>query len=138
MPYISQVAVGSLKELSIFGDDYPTVDGTGVRDYIHVVDLADRHLKALQTISTRTGINIWNLGTGDGYSVLEVVRAFEQASGRPVPYRVMPRRSGDIAECWADPSKAAKELGWKATRNLQEMMTDTWRWQSNHPRGYAE
>jgi UDP-glucose 4-epimerase len=138
VPYISQVAVGSLKELSIFGDDYPTVDGTGVRDYIHVVDLADGHLKALQTISTRTGINIWNLGTGDGYSVLEVVRAFEQASGRPVPYRVMPRRSGDIAECWADPSKAAKELGWKATRNLQEMMTDTWRWQSNHPRGYAE
>jgi UDP-glucose 4-epimerase len=138
VPYISQVAVGSLQELSIFGDDYPTVDGTGVRDYIHVVDLADGHLKALQTISTRTGINIWNLGTGDGYSVLQVLRAFEQASGRAVPYRVMPRRSGDVAECWADPSKAAKELGWKATRNLQEMMTDTWRWQSNHPRGYAD
>ncbi|AWM91323.1 UDP-glucose 4-epimerase GalE [Pseudomonas sp. 31-12] len=138
VPYISQVAVGSLQELSIFGDDYPTVDGTGVRDYIHVVDLADGHLKALQSISSCTGINIWNLGTGDGYSVLEVLRAFEQASGRPVPYRVMPRRSGDVAECWADPSKAAKELGWKATRSLQEMMADTWRWQSNHPRGYID
>jgi UDP-glucose 4-epimerase len=100
--------------------------------------LADGHLKALQSISTRTGINIWNLGTGDGYSVFEVLRAFEQASGRAVPYRMMPRRSGDVAECWADPSKAAKELGWKATRNLQEMMTDTWRWQSNHPRGYVD
>jgi UDP-glucose 4-epimerase len=138
VPYISQVAVGSLQELSIFGDDYPTVDGTGVRDYIHVVDLADGHLKALQSISTRSGINVWNLGTGDGYSVLQVVRAFEQASGRRVPYRVMPRRSGDIAECWADSSKAQKELGWKATRSLQEMMTDTWRWQSKHPRGYLD
>ncbi|WP_339530442.1 UDP-glucose 4-epimerase GalE [Pseudomonas mucidolens] len=136
VPYISQVAVGSLQELSIFGDDYPTVDGTGVRDYIHVVDLADGHLKALQSISQRTGINIWNLGTGDGYSVLQVLRAFEQASGRPVPYRVMPRRSGDVAESWADPSKAARELGWRATRSLQQMMTDTWRWQSNHPKGY--
>ncbi|NUT76674.1 UDP-glucose 4-epimerase GalE [Pseudomonas sp. C1C7] len=136
VPYISQVAVGSLQELSIFGDDYPTVDGTGVRDYIHVVDLADGHLKALQSISGRTGIHTWNLGTGDGYSVMQVLRAFEQACGRPVPYRVMPRRSGDIAESWADPSKAAEELGWKATRNLQQMMTDTWRWQSNNPRGY--
>ncbi|WP_419711124.1 UDP-glucose 4-epimerase GalE [Pseudomonas sp. NFX224] len=136
VPYISQVAVGSLQELSIFGDDYPTVDGTGVRDYIHVVDLADGHLKALQAISGRTGINTWNLGTGDGYSVLQVLRAFEQASGRPVPYRVMPRRSGDIAECWADSSKAAQELGWKATRDLQQMMIDTWRWQSSHPAGY--
>ncbi|QJI30141.1 UDP-glucose 4-epimerase GalE [Pseudomonas sp. ADAK18] len=136
VPYISQVAVGSLQELSIFGDDYPTVDGTGVRDYIHVVDLADGHLKALQSISQRTGINIWNLGTGDGYSVMQVLRAFEQASGRSVPYRVMPRRLGDVAESWADPSKAARELGWKATRGLQQMMTDTWRWQSNHPKGY--
>ncbi|WP_077044433.1 UDP-glucose 4-epimerase GalE [Pseudomonas sp. KK4] len=136
VPYISQVAVGSLPELSIFGDDYPTVDGTGVRDYIHVVDLADGHLKALQSISDRSGIHTWNLGTGDGYSVMQVLRAFEQACGRPVPFRVMPRRSGDIAESWADPSKAARELGWKATRNLQQMMTDTWRWQSNHPRGY--
>jgi len=136
VPYISQVAVGSLQELSIFGDDYPTVDGTGVRDYIHVVDLADGHLKALQSITARTGIHTWNLGTGDGYSVMQVLRAFEQACGRPVPYRVMPRRSGDIAESWADPSKAARELGWKATRNLQDMVTDTWRWQSNHPRGY--
>ncbi len=138
VPYISQVAVGRLEELSIFGDDYPTVDGTGVRDYIHVVDLADGHLKALQAISQRTGINIWNLGTGDGYSVLEVVRAFELASGRSVPYRIMPRRSGDVAECWADPTKAANELGWKATRNLQEMVADTWRWQSNHPQGYLQ
>ncbi|MGY2259296.1 UDP-glucose 4-epimerase GalE [Pseudomonas sp. SDO55104_S430] len=136
VPYISQVAVGSLQELSIFGDDYPTVDGTGVRDYIHVVDLADGHLKALQSISGRTGIHTWNLGTGDGYSVMQVLRAFEQACGRPVPFRVMPRRSGDIAESWADPSKAAEELGWKATRNLQQMMTDTWRWQSKNPRGY--
>jgi UDP-glucose 4-epimerase len=136
VPYISQVAVGSLQELSIFGDDYPTVDGTGVRDYIHVVDLADGHLKALQSITGRTGIHTWNLGTGDGYSVMQVLRAFEQASGQPVPYRVMPRRSGDVAQSWADPSKAAKELGWKATRDLQEMMTDTWRWQSNHPKGY--
>ncbi|MFU2328608.1 UDP-glucose 4-epimerase GalE [Pseudomonas sp. NFX98] len=136
VPYISQVAVGSLQELSIFGDDYPTADGTGVRDYIHVVDLADGHLKALQAISGRTGINTWNLGTGDGYSVLQVLRAFEQASGRPVPYRLMPRRSGDIAECWADPSKAAQELGWKASRDLQQMMIDTWRWQSSHPAGY--
>lgn len=136
VPYISQVAVGSLQELSIFGDDYPTVDGTGVRDYIHVVDLADGHLKALQSIAERTGVHTWNLGTGDGYSVMQVLRAFEQACGRPVPYRVMPRRSGDIAESWADPSKAARELGWKATRNLQDMVTDTWRWQSNNPRGY--
>ncbi|NUU34843.1 UDP-glucose 4-epimerase GalE [Pseudomonas sp. C2B4] len=136
VPYISQVAVGSLQELSVFGDDYPTVDGTGVRDYIHVVDLADGHLKALQAISGRTGINIWNLGTGDGYSVLQVLQAFEQASGRPVPYRVMPRRPGDVAECWADPSKAAQELGWKATRDLRQMMMDTWRWQSGHPGGY--
>jgi UDP-glucose 4-epimerase len=138
VPYISQVAVGSLQELSIFGDDYPTADGTGIRDYIHVVDLADGHLKALQAISRRTGINTWNLGTGDGYSVLQVLRAFEQASGRPVPFRVMPRRSGDIAECWADPSRAAQELGWKASRDLQQMMIDTWRWQSSHPNGYLK
>lgn len=138
VPYISQVAVGSLKELSIFGDDYPTSDGTGVRDYIHVVDLADGHIKALQSISQTTGINIWNLGTGDGYSVMQVLHAFEQASGRPVPYRILPRRSGDVAESLADPSKAERELGWKATRSLQQMMTDTWRWQSNHPKGYLE
>ncbi|MGX9864547.1 MULTISPECIES: UDP-glucose 4-epimerase GalE [Pseudomonas fluorescens group] len=137
VPYISQVAVGSLRELSIFGNDYPTADGTGVRDYIHVVDLADGHLKALQSISERTGIHTWNLGTGDGYSVLQVLHAFEQACGRPVPYRMMPRRAGDIAESFADASKAAKELGWKATRNLQDMVADTWRWQSNHPNGYS-
>ncbi|WP_447798210.1 UDP-glucose 4-epimerase GalE [Pseudomonas moraviensis] len=137
VPYISQVAVGSLRELSIFGNDYPTADGTGVRDYIHVVDLADGHLKALQSISERTGIHTWNLGTGDGYSVLQVLHAFEQACGRPVPYRMMPRRAGDIAESFADASKAAKELRWKATRNLQDMVADTWRWQSNHPNGYS-
>jgi len=137
VPYISQVAVGSLRELSIFGNDYPTADGTGVCDYIHVVDLADGHLKALQSISERTGIHTWNLGTGDGYSVLQVLHAFEQACGRPVPYRMMPRRAGDIAESFADASKAAKELGWKATRNLQDMVADTWRWQSNHPNGYS-
>ncbi|UST57228.1 UDP-glucose 4-epimerase GalE [Pseudomonas moraviensis] len=137
VPYISQVAVGSLRELSIFGNDYPTADGTGVRDYIHVVDLADGHLKALQSISERIGIHTWNLGTGDGYSVLQVLHAFEQACGRPVPYRMMPRRAGDIAESFADASKAAKELGWKATRNLQDMVADTWRWQSNHPNGYS-
>ena len=137
LPYISKVVTGKLPYLSIYGNDYPTCDGTGVRDYIHVVDLADGHLKALQSISERTGIHTWNLGTGDGYSVLQVLHAFEQACGRPVPYRMMPRRAGDIAESFADASKAAKELGWKATRNLQDMVADTWRWQSNHPNGYS-
>lgn len=138
LPYVSQVAIGKLKELAVFGDDYPTRDGTGVRDYIHVVDLADGHLKALRAIATQSGVHVWNLGTGNGYSVLEMVRAFEQASGRPVPYRIAPRRSGDIAECWADPSKAARELNWKAERGLAAMMVDAWRWQSGNPRGYAE
>ncbi len=105
LPYVAQVAIGKLKELSVFGNDYPTADGTGVRDYIHVVDLADGHLKALQRISSRPGLNVWNLGTGKGYSVLEMVQAFEQVSGRPVPYRIVARRSGDIAECWANPHK---------------------------------
>ncbi|MDE1167884.1 MAG: UDP-glucose 4-epimerase GalE [Pseudomonas sp.] len=138
VPYISQVAVGGLAELSVYGDDYPTVDGTGVRDYIHVVDLAEGHLKALQAIELQPGLRVWNLGTGDGYSVLEIIRAFEAASGRPIPYRVVPRRPGDIARCWADPSKALQELGWKATRGLNEMMADTWRWQSKNPNGFAE
>lgn len=137
LPYISQVAIGKLAQLSVFGDDYPTVDGTGVRDYIHVVDLAAGHLKALQAISGTTGVNIWNLGTGIGYSVLQMVAAFEQASGRQVPYQVSPRRPGDIAECWADPSKAARELGWRAEHDLPAMMRDTWRWQSENPDGYA-
>lgn len=136
LPYVAQVAIGKLKELSVFGNDYPTADGTGVRDYIHVVDLADGHLKALQRISSRPGLNVWNLGTGKGYSLLEMVQAFEQVSGRPVPYRIVARRSGDIAECWANPHKAERELGWKAERGLQMMMEDAWRWQSLNPQGY--
>lgn len=136
LPYVTQVAIGKLQELSVFGDDYSTRDGTGVRDYIHVVDLADGHLKALQAISSQNGVHVWNLGTGNGYSVLEMVRAFEQASGRQVHYRIAPRRPGDIAECWADPTKAARELGWKAERGLQAMMADAWRWQSGNPQGY--
>lgn len=137
LPYISQVAIGKLPELAVFGGDYATRDGTGVRDYIHVVDLADGHLKALQTISAKRGIDVWNLGTGTGYSVLEMVKAFEQASGRTIPYRIVPRRGGDIAECWAHPGKAARELGWSAKRGLPEMMRDTWRWQTLNPDGYA-
>jgi UDP-glucose 4-epimerase len=136
LPYIAQVAVGRLRELAVFGDDYPTPDGTGVRDYIHVVDLADGHLRALQALSSRSGAHVWNLGTGNGFSVLQMVRAFEQASGRPVLYRVAPRRPGDIATCYADPVKAEQELGWKALRGLPEMMADTWRWQSGNPQGY--
>lgn len=135
LPYISQVAVGKLNELSVFGGDYPTPDGTGIRDYIHVQDLADGHLCALKAISNNSGVRIWNLGTGIGYSVLEMIYAFEQASGRPVPYKLVDRRSGDIAECWADPRKAASELGWKARRGLIEMMADSWRWQENHQLG---
>ena len=138
LPYVSQVAIGKLKQLSVFGADYPTLDGTGVRDYIHVVDLADGHLKALQAIEQSAGVNVWNLGTGTGYSVLQMVRAFEQASGQPVPYQVAARRPGDIAECWADPAKAARELGWQAERGLPEMMADTWRWQSANPQGYGK
>ena len=138
LPYISQVAIGKLRELSVFGNDYATQDGTGVRDYIHVVDLADGHLKALQAITAQSGVNVWNLGTGIGCSVLEMIRAFEKASGRQIPYRIVPRRPGDIAECWADPSKAASELGWRAERDLSAMMQDTWRWQSSNPNGYRE
>lgn len=136
LPYIAKVASGALNELSVFGDDYPTRDGTGVRDYIHVVDLAEGHLKALQKISASSGVHVWNLGTGTGYSVLEIVKAFERASGCSIPYQVTPRRPGDIAECWADPSKAERELGWKANRGLDSMMIDTWRWQSKNPKGY--
>ncbi len=136
LPYIAQVAVGKLRELAVFGNDYPTPDGTGVRDYIHVVDLAEGHLSALQALQTRSGANVWNLGTGQGYSVLEMVRAFEAASGKPVPNRFAPRRPGDIAICYADPSKAERELGWKAHRDLDDMMRDAWRWQSMNPNGY--
>lgn len=136
LPFIAQVAVGRLPQLLVFGDDYPTRDGTGVRDYIHVVDLALGHLKALERIAADKGVSVWNLGTGRGYSVLEMIHAFEVASGRPVPYRIVPRRAGDIAECWSDPSRAERELGWKAERGLDQMTVDAWRWQSNNPDGY--
>lgn len=136
LPFVAQVAVGQRPELAVFGYDYPTVDGTGVRDYIHVVDLAEGHLVALKAIDSRPGVNVWNLGTGQGYSVLQVVRAFEAASGHPVPYRLAPRRPGDIAICYADPAKASTELGWIARRDLHTMMLDAWRWQSKNPNGY--
>ncbi|MEZ9625195.1 UDP-glucose 4-epimerase GalE [Aliivibrio fischeri] len=136
MPFIAQVAVGRRESLSVFGNDYPTPDGTGVRDYIHVMDLADGHIAALKAVGEKSGLHIYNLGTGKGSSVLEMVEAFAQASGKPVPYTLCPRRAGDIAECWASTEKAEKELGWKATRNVMEMSADTWRWQSNNPEGY--
>ena len=138
MPFVSQVAIGRREYLSVFGNDYPTPDGTGVRDYIHVVDLADGHIAALESVGTKLGLHIYKLGTGKGSSVLEMVKAFEAASGKQVPYHVVARRPGDIAECWADSSKAMKELGWKAVRSLDDMTTDTWRWQSNNPQGYPD
>jgi len=138
LPYVLQVAVGKLSELSVFGQDYPTPDGTGIRDYIHVVDLADGHLKALAALETLKGVHFWNLGTGQGYSVLEIVQAFEAASDRHVPCRIAPRRPGDIATCYADPAKAEHELGWKSKRGLDEMMRDAWRWQLMNPNGYAQ
>jgi UDP-glucose 4-epimerase len=136
MPYISQVAVGKLEELSVFGNDYPTPDGTGVRDYIHVVDLATGHLCALEKLEEKPGVVTYNLGTGQGYSVLDMVKAFEKVTGKKVAYRIDPRRSGDIAQCYADPSLAENELSWRAQRGIDEMCTDTWRWQSNNPNGY--
>ena len=136
MPFVSQVAVGRREYLSVFGDDYPTPDGTGVRDYIHVMDLSDGHVAALKKVGNKQGLHVFNLGTGNGYSVLEMVAAFEKASGKQVPYKIAPRRPGDIAECWADPSKAIQELDWKAERTLEQMTTDTWRWQSSNPEGY--
>jgi UDP-glucose 4-epimerase len=136
LPYIAQVAVGKLPELVVFGNDYPTHDGTGVRDYIHVVDLAEGHLDALSTLETRTGAHVWNLGTGQGYSVIDMVQAFEAASGKLVPYSISPRRPGDIATCYADPTKAVCELGWKPKRGLPEIMRDAWRWQQMNPNGY--
>jgi UDP-glucose 4-epimerase len=135
MPYIAQVAVGKLPKLSVYGDDYPTVDGTGVRDYIHVVDLARGHLAALERMPA-AGFDAINLGTGQGSSVLEMVQAFEAASGRAVPYEIVARRPGDIAECYADPAYAMATLGWCATHSLEDMMRDTWRWQSQNPNGY--
>ena len=136
VPYIAQVAIGKLPELAVFGNDYSTPDGTGVRDYIHVVDLAEGHLRALEALKTRTGAHAWNLGTGQGYSVLDMIRAFKLASGRQIPYHIAPRRKGDIAICYADPTKAARELNWKAQRGLDEMMRDAWRWQSMNPNGF--
>ncbi|PAU39520.1 UDP-glucose 4-epimerase GalE [Vibrio coralliilyticus] len=138
MPFVSQVAVGRRECLSVFGDDYPTKDGTGVRDYIHVMDLADGHVAALKKVGQKEGLHVYNLGTGNGYSVLDMVKAFELASGKQVPYKIVERRPGDIAECWADPSKAMRDLEWKADRTLEEMTTDTWRWQSNNPQGYPD
>ncbi|MBE4618714.1 UDP-glucose 4-epimerase GalE [Vibrio navarrensis] len=136
LPFVAQVAVGRRDKLGVFGNDYPTPDGTGVRDYIHVVDLADGHLAALNKVGQQAGLHIFNLGTGQGNSVLEMVAAFEKAAERPIAYEIKPRRAGDIAECWADPSYAAEVLGWKATRSLETMVADTWRWQSNNPNGY--
>ncbi|MGL6529672.1 UDP-glucose 4-epimerase GalE [Aeromonas hydrophila] len=136
MPFLTQVAIGRRDCLSIFGNDYPTVDGTGVRDYIHVMDLAEGHVKALQHCASKGGVHVYNLGTGQGQSVLQMVAAFETASGRPLPYRIEPRRPGDIAECWADPAKAERELGWRAQRDLAAMCADSWRWQSANPQGY--
>jgi len=138
LPYIAQVSVGKLKALGVFGDDYNTPDGTGVRDYIHVVDLACGHLKALTRIENETGLFTYNLGTGNGYSVLDMIKAFEIASGKEIPYNILPRREGDIAACYAAPEKAFSELGWKAERGLDEMMQDTWRWQSKNKNGYEK
>lgn len=136
MPYITQVAVGKLPVLRVFGSDYPTHDGTGVRDYIHVVDLAVGHLRALEKLQQDPGVHVYNLGTGRGYSVLDVIAAFEQASGIKIPYEIAPRRAGDVAACYADPTKAKRELGWEAKRDLLAMCIDSWRWQKNNPEGY--
>lgn len=136
VPYIAQVATGQRESLAVFGNDYPTDDGTGVRDYLHVMDLVEGHLAALEVLDTRPGVNVWNLGTGRGYSVLEMVRAFEKASGCRVPYHFAPRRAGDLAAFWADPTKALHELGWKAGRDLDAMMRDVWRWQQANPSGF--
>ncbi|WP_010095131.1 UDP-glucose 4-epimerase GalE [Burkholderia ubonensis] len=137
MPYVAQVAVGKLAKLRVFGSDYPTPDGTGVRDYIHVVDLAQGHIAALDALVKRDASFVVNLGTGQGYSVLEVVRAFEKASGRPVPYELVARRPGDVAECYANPQAAADVIGWRAKFGLDEMCVDHWRWQENNPNGFV-
>ncbi|MBF0218891.1 MAG: UDP-glucose 4-epimerase GalE [Gammaproteobacteria bacterium] len=136
MPYISQVAIGKRPQLAVFGGDYPTLDGTGVRDYIHVVDLAKGHLKALEKLATAPGLVTYNLGTGRGYSVLEMVQAFAAASGRPIPYQIVARREGDIAACYADPELAAEALNWRAELDLAAMCADSWRWQQQNPNGY--
>ena len=139
VPYVAQVAIGKLKCLGVFGNDYDTHDGTGVRDYIHVVDLAKGHVAAIQKVEkTEPGVLIYNLGTGKGYSVLDVVHAFEKACGKEIPYEIKPRRAGDIATCYADPTKAKKELGWVAEYGIEEMCEDSWRWQTMNPNGYAD
>ncbi len=138
MPYITQVAVGKLKELGVFGNDYDTHDGTGVRDYIHVVDLADGHVKALRKIEEKAGLCVYNLGTGTGYSVLDIVKNFEEANGVAIPYVIKDRRPGDIAVCYADASKAKKELSWEAQYGIRDMCEDSWRWQSSNPNGYED
>jgi UDP-glucose 4-epimerase len=138
LPYVAQVAVGRLPELTVYGTDYPTPDGTGVRDYIHVMDLAAGHERALERLKSQTGVLTYNLGTGRGRSVLEMIAAFERASGRKVPNRVAPRRPGDVAACWADPGRAHAELGWTAHRDVDEMCADAWRWQSANPTGYPD
>ncbi|HEM7544033.1 TPA: UDP-glucose 4-epimerase GalE [Providencia rettgeri] len=135
-PFIAQVAVGRRKELAVFGGDYPTKDGTGVRDYIHVMDLADGHIAALNKVSQQAGLHIYNLGTGTGTSVLEVLAAFEKAVGKPIPYTISARRPGDIAEYWSTPAKAERDLGWTAKYSIQDMADDVWRWQSMNPNGY--
>ncbi len=136
LPYVSQVAIGKLPSLNVFGNDYPTPDGTGVRDYIHVVDLAKGHVKAIDRLASKPGLETYNLGTGHGYSVLDIVKTFERVNGVKVPYVIKPRREGDIAECWADPSLAAEKLGWKAERGLEEMCRDLWNWQTKNPDGF--
>ena len=138
LPYVAQVAIGKLPCLGVFGDDYDTPDGTGVRDYIHVVDLADGHVKAIRKLADKEGVSVYNLGTGNGYSVMQVVKAFEKACGHAVPYEIKPRREGDIATCYCDPGKAEKELGWKAKYGIDEMCADSWRWQSKNPNGYED
>lgn len=137
LPYVAQVAIGKLECLGVFGNDYDTPDGTGVRDYIHVVDLAVGHVKAVKKLADKEGVSIYNLGTGHGYSVLEVVKAFEKACGHSINYEIKPRRPGDIASCYCDPAKAKAELGWEAAYGIEEMCEDSWRWQSQNPDGYA-
>ncbi|ADU31930.1 UDP-glucose 4-epimerase GalE [Evansella cellulosilytica] len=136
MPFITQVAIGKRDELKVFGDDYPTEDGTGVRDYIHVVDLAKGHLKALEKAKTTSGAHAYNLGTGNGYSVLQLVNAFEKAANQKIPYSIVDRRPGDIATCYADPTKAKEELGWTAEKGIDDMCNDSWKWQKNNPNGF--
>jgi UDP-glucose 4-epimerase len=138
VPYITQVAVGKLEQLAVFGDDWPTPDGTGVRDFIHVVDLAIGHLKALDKLAANPGVVAYNLGTGQGYSVLQMIAAVEEACGRKINYRIAPRRPGDIATCYADPTFAAAELNWRAERGIAQMTRDAWNWQRSNPNGYAE